>query len=424
MTKNVLVVGSGAREHALAWKLVQSPQAGTVYAAPGNAGTAAVATNLPVAVSDFNAILRAIEDVDISLTIIGPEDPLANGLADVLRGHGHRVFGPSQDGAQIESSKSWAKEVMRARNVPTAAAQRFDSLSDLLDFLYDAPLPVVIKADGLAAGKGVVVCHTRAEAEHTARMMMESRAFGEAGGTVLVEEFLTGIEVSLLAITDGTAIVPLLPACDYKLVGNGDIGPNTGGMGAYTPPAIAGPAFVDNVLATIVRPVIEELRARGIDYRGVLYAGLIVTESGPKVIEFNCRFGDPETQVVLPLLKSDLLEICEAVADGELGSLPPLQWQSGASVGVVLACGGYPGSYRTGDPVAGLDDLPPGGLVFHAGTRLEHGKTVTAGGRVLTAIGTGDSMREARDLAYRTADAITFAGVHRREDIARREISG
>jgi phosphoribosylamine---glycine ligase len=422
VSKNILVIGSGAREHALAWKLSQSPAAGTIYVAPGNAGTARIATNLPISVNAFDALEQAIREHDISLTVVGPEDPLVNGLGDILRERGHRVFGPGADGAQIEGSKSWAKEIMNARGVPTGQARRFDDLDAALDFLYDAPVPLVIKADGLAAGKGVVVCSTRDDAIAAARAMMEDRTFGDAGGTLLVEEFLTGMEVSLLALTDGMTIVPLLPACDYKPVGNNDTGPNTGGMGAYSPPAVADSGFVSNVVDTIIQPVLDELRSRGIDYRGVLYAGLMLTPDGPKVIEFNCRFGDPEIQVVLPLLQSDLLEICEAVADGRLAGLPALRWQTGASVGVVLAADGYPGSYRSGDQISGLDTLPDGGMAFHAGTRLENGVSVTSGGRVLTAVATGPSMAEARDLAYRTAAAIRFDGAFYREDIAAREV--
>lgn len=419
----MLVVGSGAREHALAWKLSQSSRAGEIFVAPGNAGTATVATNVPVAVGDFDGLLKLIEDHDIGLTVVGPEDPLANGLADHLLAHGHPVFGPVAAGARIESSKSWAKEIMTARNVPTGAAATFDSLDAALDFIYDADLPLVIKADGLAAGKGVVICTSREEAEETLRSMMDARSFGSAGETVLIEEFLTGMEVSLLVLTDGTTTIPLLPACDYKPVGDGDTGLNTGGMGAYTRPALADEAFIQRVMSEIVHPVLAEMAGRGVTYRGVLYAGLIATSDGPKVIEFNCRFGDPEIQVILPLLESDLLEICQAVASGTLGDLPPLQWSPKESVGVVVASGGYPGSYRSGDVIEGLDDLPEGGLVFHAGTRLEGDRIVTAGGRVLTAVGRGATRKEAADLAYRTAAAVRFADAFYRRDIAAREIS-
>lgn len=418
----MLVVGSGAREHALVWKLSQSPNAGEIIVAPGNAGTASIATNVPVSVRDFDGLLRLIEEHQIGLTVVGPEDPLANGLADLLLSHGHPVFGPVSAGARIESSKSWAKEIMNARNVPTGAASTFDNLGTALDFLYDAPLPLVIKADGLAAGKGVVICTTREEAEEAVRSMMDSRAFGSAGETVVIEEFLTGMEVSLLVLTDGETTVPLIPACDYKPVGDGDSGLNTGGMGAYTRPAIADAKFVEQVLAGIVQPVLDEMRERGVEYRGVLYAGLIATSDGPKVIEFNCRFGDPEIQVILPLLESDLLEVCQAVASGTLSRLAPLEWSQQESVGVVMAAGGYPGSYRSGDRIDGLEALPEGGLVFHAGTRLEDDATVTAGGRVLTAVGRGTTRREAADLAYQTAAAIHFDDAFFRHDIAAREM--
>ena len=422
MAKNVLVVGSGAREHAIAWKLAQSPQAGTIFAAPGNPGTAEVGRNLDIAVNDFEGLWSAIERHDIDLTVVGPEDPLAGGIADFLRERGQPVFGPSSIAARIESSKSWAKEVMRARGVPTGECVSFNTLDAALDHIYDASFPLVLKADGLAAGKGVVICHERADAEVALRAMMSDRSFGDAGSTVLVEEFLTGMEVSLLAVTDGQRALPLMPACDYKRIGDGDTGPNTGGMGAYAPPAAVAPELVNDIVRSIVTPVLEEMHKRGISYRGVLYAGLILTESGPKVIEFNCRFGDPETQVILPMLRSDLLAVCEAAANGDLSVLYPLEWHDGACVGVVLAADGYPGAYRKGDPITGLDALPEGGIVFHAGTAIDNGTLVTAGGRVLTAIGRGPTMQAARDLAYRTAGAIHFDGAYSRRDIALREI--
>lgn len=422
MGKNVLVVGSGAREHAIAWKLVQSADIGTVYCAPGNPGTATVATNLELSVDDFDGLWNAIQTHDIQLTIVGPEDPLAHGITDYLQQRGQPVFGPTQAASRIESSKNWAKEIMNARNIPTGQSLSFNALDAALDHLYDAQYPLVVKADGLAAGKGVVICHDRAEAEAAARSMMQDRSLGDAGNTVLVEEFLTGREISLLAITDGDRVLPLLPACDYKPLKTGDLGPNTGGMGAYTPPALAGDQFVNDVLNDVIVPVLEHMKEQGIEYRGVLYAGMILTELGPRVLEFNCRFGDPETQVILPMLRTDFLQLCEAVAHGNLASIPELEWHDGACVGVVLASGGYPGEYRKGAPIFGLDNLPEHGIVFHAGTACLNDMIVTSGGRVLTAVGRGATMATARELAYETATTITFPEAYHRDDIALREI--
>lgn len=422
MSTNVLVIGSGAREHTMVWKLAQSARIGSIYCAPGNAGTAMLAENFNVNVNDVDGLQQAIERDRIDLTIVGPEDPLANGIADILREREHPVFGPSQAAARIESSKSWAKEIMNARGVPTGQSVRCDTLAAALDVIYDTQFPIVLKADGLAAGKGVVICHDRGAAETEARAMMQDKTLGDAGGTVLIEEFLSGMEVSLLAVTDGDRVLPLLPACDYKPLETGGSGPNTGGMGAYTPPAVADPALIDSILNSVFVPVLSELRDRGVQYQGVLYAGVILTNAGPKVLEFNCRFGDPETQVILPMLKSDFLELCSATAAGDLRSIPVLEWHDGACVGVVLAAGGYPDSYHKGDPISGLDNLPDGGVVFHAGTALHDGQVITNGGRVLTAVGRGPSMAAARDLAYQTAAAVTFPDSVRREDIALREI--
>lgn len=406
----------------MVWKLTQSSRIGTLFCAPGNPGTAEIAENLDVGVNDFEGLWSAIENNNIDLTIVGPEDPLASGITDVLQERGQLVFGPSQAAARIESSKNWAKEIMRARNVPTGQSVRCDTLEAALDHIYDAQFPLVIKADGLAAGKGVVICHDRPEAEATARSMMQEKTLGSAGSTVLIEEFLTGMEVSLLAVTDGERVLPLLPACDYKPLKSGDRGPNTGGMGAYTPPAVADNAWVSTILNDVIHPVLAEMKERGISYRGVLYAGVIMTEGGPKVLEFNCRFGDPETQVILPMLKTDFLELCDATARGDLSSIPALEWLDGACVGVVLAAGGYPGDYRKGAPIFGLENIPEDGIVFHAGTASRDGAIVTNGGRVLTAVGRGPTMSAARDLAYRTATTITFPDAQYRDDIALREV--
>jgi phosphoribosylamine--glycine ligase len=418
---DVLVVGGGGREHALAWKLAQSASIGRLYCAPGNAGTAALGMNLPVDDGDLDGIVAVVEERDIGLTVIGPEAPLAAGLADRLRERGRLVFGPDSDAAQIESSKAWAKEIMEEWGVPTGRAVVVSTLDQALAAIDSSPLPVVVKANGLTAGKGVYVCQSRNEAREAARLLMAEEIFGRSGETVLVEEFLTGMEVSLLAVADGATVIPLLPACDYKTIGEGDTGPNTGGMGAYAPPGAVDERLVGAIVDTIIRPTLEGIRARAGAYRGVLYAGLILTSDGPKVLEFNCRFGDPEAQVVLPMLQADLLELCLATARGELAALPPLAWHEGACVAVVLASGGYPGAYSTGYPIHGLDALPAGGLIFHAGTALRDGEIVTAGGRVLAAAGRGSTIAEARRLAYATADAISFEGAYRREDIGLRE---
>jgi phosphoribosylamine--glycine ligase len=420
---NVLVVGSGAREHALVWKLAASSRVGQLFCAPGNAGTDALGENLPVGVNDFDGLSREIEARGIDLVVVGPEDPLSRGLTDHLQARGHLVFGPSAAGARIESSKHWAKEIMRAKGVPTAHAIACHSLPDALDAVYDAPLPLVVKADGLAAGKGVVVCETRAEAEAALRSMMAEGVLGEAASTVLIEEYLTGTEVSLLAVTDGEAVLPLLPACDYKRAGDGDTGPNTGGMGAYTPPGSVDAELVTTLLRDVIVPTVAGMTEQGLTYRGVLYAGLMLTPSGPQVLEFNCRFGDPETQVILPLLDADLVTLCEATARGELAAHPGLDWFPGACVGVVLASGGYPGTYTSGHVISGLDALPGDAIVFHAGTTRRGTEVVTAGGRVLTAVGRGADLAAAREQAYATARAIGFQGVYYRTDIALRELS-
>jgi len=420
---NVLVVGNGAREHALGWKLRESARVGRLLVAPGNAGTAMLGANIPLDPLDTEAVLAAVETHEIGLTVIGPEAPLVAGLADVLRARGHLVFGPSAAGARIEGSKAWAKSIMEEWGVPTGRAEVCTELDIALAAIERTAPPVVVKADGLAAGKGVLVCETQAEACKAVQALMAEGALGAAGRTVLIEEFLTGQEISLLAVTDGVTTLPLLPACDYKRVLDGDRGPNTGGMGAYAPPGAVDATWVGEIMRTVVQPTLEGMRPHGVDYRGVLYAGLMLTADGVKVIEFNCRMGDPETQVVLPLLESDFFELCQAAASGTLAELPELRWHAGGCVGVVVASDGYPGAYRSGLPVEGLDRLPEGGLVFHAGAELHDGQVITAGGRVLTAVGRGADLAAARELAYRTAEAVSFEGAFFRRDIAARELA-
>ncbi|HZR98100.1 MAG TPA: phosphoribosylamine--glycine ligase [Chloroflexota bacterium] len=449
----ILVVGGGAREHALVWKLAQSPRRPELYCAPGNAGTAALAQNVPIGAEDVPALAAWADEHRINLTIVGPEAPLVAGLADALAARGRAVFGPTQAAAQIEASKAWAKDLMQRHGIPTArcvvAADREAARRALDGF----GLPVVVKADGLAAGKGVTVAQTRAEAEAAIDACLVERAFGAAGERVLIEECLTGRELSVLAFADGQTIVPMVPACDYKRVGDGDTGPNTGGMGAYAPPAMATPALMARVQQEILGPTLAALAAEGRPYRGVLYAGLMLTADGPKVLEFNCRFGDPETQVVLPLLDSDLVEVAEAVAQGRLDEIT-VRWRDAACCGVVLAAGGYPGSYATGQPITGLDKVPTDVLVFHAGTKAAppslpnaggervgvpspsslraappnnnggepRAGIVTAGGRVLTVAAVAPTLAAARERAYAGVQAIHFEGAHYRRDVAAREL--
>ncbi|HVB63153.1 MAG TPA: phosphoribosylamine--glycine ligase [Nitrolancea sp.] len=421
---NILVVGGGAREHALVWKLAQSPRVDAIFVAPGNAGTAQIATNLPVPVNDFDGLIAAVRANDIDLTVVGPEDPLASGIADAFIAHDLAIFGPSAAAARIESSKSWAKDIMHSAGVPTARSQCFRDPHAALDAIYDAELPIVIKADGLAAGKGVIIAQTRDDAEQAVRSMLSDHAFGNAGNEILIEEFLTGREVSVLALTDGETIYPLIPACDYKRALDGDLGLNTGGMGAYAPVPLVDDALLSRIQREILAPTIAELNARGIIYRGVLYAGLVLTDSGPKVIEFNCRFGDPETEVVLPLLSSDLAELLDACAHGCLKSVAEPRWRSGTCVSVVLASGGYPQSYRSGHEIRGLNDLTPEVLAFHAGTKGDAaGRIVTSGGRVLSLGACGEGFAEARARAYDAVEQVTFDDRQYRTDIALREIS-
>lgn len=419
----VLVVGGGAREHALAWKLSQSPSVESLFVAPGNAGTASIATNLPINVHDLEGLAQAAEDYGIDFTMVGPEEPLARGIVDHFNARGLRIAGPDAAAARIESSKVWAKELLTAAGVPTGASRRFIDLDAALEEIAAGPLPVVIKASGLAAGKGVVVATTRQQADDAVRWMLETGGLGDAGREILIEEYLSGREVSLLILTDGETMYPLIPACDYKRVGEDDTGPNTGGMGTYAPVPVMSEGAIQKILDELIRPVLAEMRSRGITYRGVLYAGLILTAGGPKVLEFNCRFGDPETEVVLPLLDSDLAVLLDAAARGCLADVPPPAWKSGACVGVVLASPGYPGSYPTGHPIHGLQDLAGDILAFHAGTGFNGaGEVVTRGGRVLTLVARGTDFADARERVYQAVSQVTFEGAHYRRDIAAREV--
>ena len=396
----VLVVGGGGREHAIAWKLNQSPRVTGLLAAPGNAGTAQVAENISVAAEDADALLSLAQDRAVDLTVVGPEASLAVGIADRFAEAGLLLFGPTQAAARIETSKAFAKDLMLRHGVPTANAAVFDDYDDARRYVEGTPAPVVIKADGLAAGKGVVVARTKEDALEALRLQMVERQFGAAGDRVLVEECLEGEEISVFAFVDGRNVSPLAAACDYKRQGDGDIGPNTGGIGAYSPP----PPHLWNddidreVRSRIIEPVVHALSEEGAPYVGALYAGLMHTATGPQVIEFNCRLGDPETQVLLPRLKTDLADVMIAAARGDLAGVK-LDWDPQPCVGVVLSSGGYPGAYETGFEIDGLDVEQADTVLFHAGTRLDgaSGRVVTDGGRVLMAVGLGPTLGEARN---------------------------
>ncbi|MEO1004527.1 MAG: phosphoribosylamine--glycine ligase [Cyanobacteria bacterium J06638_38] len=411
-----LVVGNGGREHALAWALLQSANVEEVICTPGNGGTATMnnCRNLPLAVDDFSGIVNAVTENQISLVVVGPEVPLSLGIVDYLRSHHIPTFGPTKAGAQIESSKSWAKEIMTQANIPTAASQTFTKAQEAIKYIQRIGAPIVVKADGLAAGKGVVVATTIEEA-----IAAVTELFPNNSGKLVIEEFLTGSEVSVLAVTDGTTIRPLSPAQDHKRIGEGDTGKNTGGMGAYSPVPLVNNELMLRIEQEILQPTLKALNQRGIDYRGVLYAGLMITPSGePKVIEFNCRFGDPETQVVLPLLKTPLDELLIACVEQRLETLPPLQWKPGTAVCVVAASGGYPDAYEKGKPISGLTAATkPGALVFHAGTKLEQDLIITDGGRVLGVTALGDNFEQAIAIAYDAVDLVKFEGIYYRRDI-------
>ena len=417
----IAVIGSGAREHALVEALALNPDADRLYAIPGNAGTAARATNVQgTGVTDAAALAAFVESEQVDLTVIGPEVPLVDGVADYFLDRGLAVFGPTAAAARIEGSKAFAKEVMAAAGVPTARAEVFDDADAAIAALDQFGPPWVIKVDGLAAGKGVVVTDDRAAARAAIEAALIRRVHGDAGGRILLEEFLDGPEASLFALTDGRAVVPLAPARDYKRVADGDQGPNTGGMGAYSPLPDFPDSLVEQVRRTILEPTVAELGARGIRYQGLLYAGLALTSTGPKVVEFNCRFGDPEAQVVLPRLATDLTGLLWATAEGVLAG-EKVAWDPRACVTVVLASGGYPGSYRRDFEITGLPEAEamPHVHVYHAGTVHDAAGAVrTAGGRVLSVTALGGDLAEARSRAYAAADLIHFQAVHYRRDIA------
>ena len=422
-----LVIGSGGREDALAWKLSSSPHVEHVYIAPGNAGTATRGTNVDIPVNDISGLRDFAKKEGIDLTVVGPELPLTLGIVDAFTEAGLRVFGPTRAAAAIEGSKAFCKDIMRSAGVPTADYQVFESAEKAREYVENAPLPLVVKADGLAAGKGVIISHERSEALKAIDLIMGERAFGDAGNRVVIEEFLEGEEASYLAITDGEKALALAPAQDHKAVYDGDRGPNTGGRGAYSPAPVITPALEERILETVINPVIRAMAEAGRPYKGVLYAGLMITKSGdPKVLEFNCRFGDPEAQPILMRLEDDLFEILYQCAGEGLGK-EKLRWSDRPAVCVVMASGGYPGSYEKGLPISGLDDAGAMDdvVVFHAGTSLDDkGRIVTSGGRVLGVTAMGEDIRAARERAYEAVGKISFEGAYYRKDIAMKAIRG
>jgi len=420
---NVLIIGGGGREHALAWKVRQSIRVKTIYCTPGNAGIMEICEPVDVAADDYRGLARFARTHDVGLTIVGPEAPLCGGIVNTFHNEGLHAFGPDAQGAQLEGSKAFAKEFMRKYHIPTAEFEVFDEPARALDYVRAKGAPLVVKADGLAAGKGVSVCRTVAEAEQAVRAAMQERAFGDAGARVVIEDMLEGEEASILALVDGTSIVALEPSQDHKPVYDNDEGPNTGGMGAYSPAPIVTPRVRELVERQVLQPALAGLRAERIDYHGVLYAGLMIKDGRPQVLEFNVRFGDPETQAVMARLKSDLVDLCLATIEGRLDSFT-LKWDPRPAVCVVMASGGYPGTYHKHIPISGIeaaqamDDI----VVFHAGTIAQHGQVLTNGGRVLGVTGLGDDIASAIMHTYEAVEQIQFDQMHFRWDIGAKAI--
>jgi phosphoribosylamine--glycine ligase len=419
----VLVIGSGGREHALVWKLRQSPRVSQVFCAPGNGGVAESAECLPADVKSVDSLVAVANQVRPDITVVGPELPLALGVVDQFTKRGWRVFGPSKAASQLEASKSFAKEFMQRHRIPTAHFAICDSIDEVLEALPHFHPPVVVKADGLAAGKGVVICKTKEEAASAAAEMFSGRTLGEAGRRVVLEECLNGDELSFLVLSDGERVAPLVAAQDHKRIRDGDTGPNTGGMGAYSTPSLVDDQMTQWLLQHVARPVVAGMKAEGAEYKGILYCGLMMTARGPMVLEFNCRFGDPETQSILMRLESDLVEALEASIDGRV-SEGDFRWSKDASVCVVISSGGYPGTFEAGKKILGLEDAAKveGVKVFHAGTTRHDGAYFTAGGRVLGVTARGADLKTAVDRAYQAASKIGFEGAHYRKDIAARAI--
>jgi len=423
---NILIIGSGGREHALAWKAAQSPLADKVFVAPGNAGTAREPglENVDLDVMDLDGLANFAEQNSVGLTIVGPEAPLVAGVVDKFEERGLRIFGPSAGAAQLEGSKAFTKDFLARQKIPTADYANFTDVDEALAYVREKGAPIVVKADGLAAGKGVIVAMTLEEAEDAIRDMLAGNAFGDAGSRVVVEEFLDGEEASFIVMVDGKNVLAMATSQDHKRVGDGDTGPNTGGMGAYSPAPVVTPDVHQRIMDEVIMPTVNGMAAEGHPYKGFLYAGLMIDTSGaPKVIEFNCRFGDPETQPILLRMKSDIVELSLAAVDGTLDQCDSV-WDERASVGIVLAAGGYPGSYNKGDVISGLPESEVDGeKVFHAGTSLKDGDVVTNGGRVLCATALGNTVTEAQQRAYELAAKVKWDGAFCRKDIAYRAIA-
>ncbi|MCL6472938.1 MAG: phosphoribosylamine--glycine ligase [Firmicutes bacterium] len=419
----VLVVGSGGRENALVWKIKQSPKVKEIFCIPGNGGIAELAQCVNIDQSDLEALADFAQDKAIGLTVVGPEAPLVAGIADVFAKKRLKVFGPSAEAARLEGSKSFAKEIMKKYGVPTGAANLFDNYGEAVSYLEKINPPYVIKADGLAAGKGVFIAKSLDEAKAAVKSCLIEKQFGSAGELILIEECLEGPELSVLAFSDGKNVLPMVPAQDYKRAYDDDQGLNTGGMGSYSPVPIVTPALFNEIADTILKPTVKGLAAEGIEYRGVLYAGLMITKDGPKVLEFNVRFGDPETQAILPRLESDIIEPMLGCTEGDISGVS-LKWTDDVCVTVVLASGGYPGNYTTGFEITGLAEAAntEGVTIFHAGTKQVDSKIVTAGGRVLNVSAIGKDFSQARERAYAAIDKISFKDMHYRKDIALRAI--
>lgn len=422
----VLVVGGGGREHALAWKIAQSSHVTQVFVAPGNAGTAREASisNVAIAADDIPALLAFAQKEQIDLTVVGPEAPLVIGIVDCFTESGLRCFGPTQEAAQLEGSKAFSKDFLARHNIPTAAYSNFTEIEPAVDYIRQQGAPIVVKADGLAAGKGVILAETEEEAIAAVKDMLAGNAFGEAGSRVVIEEFLQGEEASFIVMVDGEHVLPMASSQDHKARDNGDTGPNTGGMGAYSPAPVVTPAMHDRIMQEVIIPTVEGMKADGVPYTGFLYAGIMVAPDGtPKVLEFNCRFGDPETQPIMTRLQSDLVELVDAALDKRLNTVTA-NWDSRAALGVVLAAGGYPASHNKGDVISGLDKAAElAGKVFHAGTAEKEGEVVTAGGRVLCAVGLGTNVTDAQARAYELVDTISWDKVYFRTDIGHRAIA-
>jgi phosphoribosylamine---glycine ligase len=418
VSMNILVIGSGGREHALIWKLKQSKHVDKIYCVPGNGGISTIAKCINAKIENTRGLIEIVQRNRIDMTVVGPEQPLANGIVDDFQRRKYKIFGPDRKAAQLESSKVFSKEFMKQYHIPSAPFRVFQTSAEAIGFCKSVNFPVVVKADGLAAGKGVVVAKDMAEATAAIDMMMTKRAFGKAGDRVIIESCLVGQEVSIMAVTDGRTIIPLLPSQDHKRAFDGDRGPNTGGMGAYCPVDFVTPELMAEIQEHVLEPTINGLRNEDIHYSGILYAGLMLTENGPKVLEFNCRFGDPETQAVLPLLKTDLADLMIAVIDKKLANFPKLDWRKGASGSVIMASKGYPGNYKTGSPITGIESIKDNNcLVFHAGTRRENNRYLTSGGRVLAVTGMDSDLKLALDRAYNGVKKIRFDGAQFRRDI-------